>query len=124
MTNDIIVDQIEDLGPELSLGHMGVDVYQEIILKRLGLNRRMGEDVARICLDGDLAELFDCLFRSLQHRRPHLVFGPSGRADCQICPTCVIVTGIRGWLPTGARMVTIYLNCRKPRFVLSNFDVT
>ena len=41
---------------------MGVDVYQEIILERFRLDRRVREDVTRIRLGRDLAELSDCLF--------------------------------------------------------------
>jgi hypothetical protein len=41
---------------------MGVDVYQEIILERFRLDCRVGEDVTRIRLSCDFAELSDCLF--------------------------------------------------------------
>jgi hypothetical protein len=52
---------------------MCVDVDQKIVLERLGLDSRMGENVARIRLDGDLGELSHHLFGSLQHRIASLV---------------------------------------------------
>ena len=76
LADHVVVDEIDDLGPELGLGDVRVDVDEEIVLHPLRLDGGVREDVARVGLDGDLLELFDLPCRSLLHRRSP----PSGAA--------------------------------------------
>ena len=69
LADHVVVDEIDDLGPELGLGDVRVDVDEEIVLHPLGLDGGVREDVARVGLDGDLLELSDLPYRSLLHRR-------------------------------------------------------
>ncbi len=69
LADDVVVDQIDDLGPERGLGDMRVDIDEEIVLHPLGLDGGVREDVARVRLGRDLLELSDVLYRSLLHQR-------------------------------------------------------
>src|SRR6185503_1630802 len=86
LANDVVVDQVDDLRPELRLRHMRVDVDEEIILHPLGLDGGVREDVARVGLDGDLFELSDLLYRSLLHRRFSSLEGRSPMLDHLLAP--------------------------------------
>jgi hypothetical protein len=68
LADDVVVDQIDDLGPELGLGDVRVDIDEEIVLQALGLDSGVQEDIARVGLDGDLGELSNILGGSLLHQ--------------------------------------------------------
>ena len=71
LANDGIVDHRDDLGPELRLGDVGVDVDEEIVFVLFRLLGGVGEDVARVGLDRDLVELTK-LRGSFEHWRGFL----------------------------------------------------
>ena len=57
LTDHVVVDQLDDLRPELGLGDVRIDIDEEIVLDPLGLDGGVREDVARVGLDGDLGAL-------------------------------------------------------------------
>ncbi len=72
MAIDVAVDQIGDLVPEGDLGHMRIDIDDEIVAELLRVLRGMGEDVARVAAHRDP--------RQLAHRRRDFTRAvPAGR---------------------------------------------
>src|SRR4029079_4931610 len=70
VADHVVLDERDDLGPELRLAHMRVDVDQEVVFVALGLLGGMRENIARVGSDRDLVELTKVLSRrAFEHRR-------------------------------------------------------
>jgi hypothetical protein len=52
----VVVDAIGDFGPERGLGHMRIDVDDEVVRQLARFLRRVGQHVARIGSDRDLLQ--------------------------------------------------------------------
>src|SRR5262245_2485915 len=62
LADHIVVDELEDLVPKRGLGDVRIDIDEEVVFERFGLDRGMRENIARVGLDRDFVELFDLSF--------------------------------------------------------------
>ena len=90
---------------------MGVDVYQKIILERFRLDRRVREDVTRIRLGCDLAELVLLILLIAAASEFSLGFRTTGTRGGVGCVHLQHRNFKSGMAANPARILVIFLNC-------------